>query len=94
MDNRAENISGIDWRYTAYKPRLGPFDAYLVFPPILLFAIHVRWSTFFLMLLVIVSMWLVEIFLSMPLKIALRSLRNQMAGSIRPAIPWWKKLRL
>lgn len=90
----AENNSGIDWRYTAMKPRLGPFDSYLVFPPLLFFALHLRWWTFFVMIGTIVSLWLIEIFLSMPLGVALRTFRSFIAGSSRPAIPWWKKTKL
>lgn len=90
----SENVSGIDWHYTAKKPRLGPFDSYLVFPPLMVFALHVRWSTFFVMVTVIVVLWLVEIFLSMPLGVALRMMRSKVAGNMRPAVPWWKKTEL
>lgn len=76
------------------KPRLGPFDAYLVFPPLLFFALNIKWWTFGLMIGVILTMWLVEIFLSMPMNVALRSIRCFMAGSIRTAVPWWKRTKL
>lgn len=94
MSNNELQLSGINWRYTAYKARLGPFDANLVFPPIIIFALHISWFTFILMILVIIVMYMVEIFMSMPLRIALRSLRNSAAGSLRTAIPWWKKMSL
>lgn len=87
----SENLSGINWRYTGMKARLGPFDAFLVFPPMLFYAIHIKWWTFFLMLFVIVAMWMIEIFLGMPLNVALRTLRSKLAGDIRPSVPWWKK---
>ena len=90
----SENRSGINWRYTAMKPRIGPFDAYLVFPPLFVFALHIKWWTFFVMVTTILVMWLVEIFLSMPMNVALRTIRSGIAGSIRPAIPWWKKTKL
>lgn len=90
----SETLSGIDWRYSAMKPRMGPFDALLVFPPLFAFALHITWITFFVMVMVILIMWLVEIFLSMPMNVALRTLRTKIAGDIRPAIPWWKKSRL
>lgn len=83
---------GILWKYTAMKARLGPFDAFLVFPPLLLFMMNIAWWTFIIMVVVIVTMWLIEIFLSMPMNVALRAFRSAIAGSKRPAVPWWKKV--
>ena len=85
--------SGIDWRYTALKVRVGPFDAVIVFPPLIFFAMNIAWWTFFLAVAVIVSMWLIEIFLKMPLDIVWKTFRSGMAGNIRFVVPWWKKNR-
>ena len=87
----SDNYSGINWRYTAMKPRIGPFDAYLTIPPFLLFVGHIRWWTFYIMLVMIVSLWMIEIFLDMPIFVALRTLRSRAAGPIRSTTPQWKK---
>jgi hypothetical protein len=42
--------SNIQWRYTALKVRVGPFDALVVMPPLLLFLMHVRTWTLILAL--------------------------------------------
>ncbi len=86
--------SGIDWRYTARKVRLGPFDSYVVFPPLIIFALKIGWFTFFIMLGTIAVMWVVEIFLHMPLGTFLRMIRRFVAGSRRSAVPWWRQKRL
>lgn len=83
--------SGIDWRYTAMKVRVGPFDVVIVFPPLLFFAMNIAWWTFSVAMGVIVAMWLIEIFLRMPLNIVFKSFRSTMAGNIRYVVPWWKK---
>lgn len=86
--------SGIDWRYTSMKVRIGPFDALIVFPPLLFFAMNIAWWTFMIAAGVIVVMWLIEIFLRMPLNIVYRSFRSNLAGNIRYVVPWWKKNNL
>ncbi len=86
--------SGIDWRYTAMKVRIGPFDAMIVFPPLLLFAAKISWFTFIFATCIILAMWLIEIFLRMPLPIVYRTFRSYMAGPIRQVVPWWKKKNL
>lgn len=86
--------TGINWRYTSMKVRIGPFDALIVFPPLMFFAMKIAWWTFTVAAVVIISMWMIEIFLRMPLKIVYRSLRSKLAGSIRYVVPWWKKNKL
>lgn len=95
METQSSNgtPSGIDWRYTAMKVRVGPFDALIVFPPLLFFALNIAWWTFGIAIGVIVAMWLIEIFLRMPLKIVYRSARSKLAGNTRYVVPWWKKNR-
>ena len=83
--------SSIDWRYTAMKVRVGPFDAMVVFPPLIIFAMSISWWTFGFAVLVIVVMYMAEVFMRMPLKIVLRSMRSSLAGDIRMVVPWWKK---
>lgn len=86
--------SGIDWRYTAKKVRLGPFDAFVVGPPLGLFAANIEIWTLLLAMFIIVLMWIVEMFFRMPLPIALRSLRAFLAGPRRPAVSWRRVRRL
>jgi len=86
--------TGIQWHYTALKVRLGPFDAMVVLPPLLLFAMHIRVWTLILLAITIVTMWIIELFFHMPLGVALRALRSFIAGRRRSAIPWWKENKL
>jgi intracellular multiplication protein IcmT len=84
----------IQWRYSAMKVRIGPFDALVVVPPLLLFLMHIRWWTFSLAIGITVIMWIVELYLHMPLGVVYRSLRSSFAGSRRSVVPWWKQKRL
>lgn len=82
--------SEIEWRYTARRVRVGPFDAAVVLPPLLLFAMHIRYWTLGLAILTIIVLYVVELFFHMPLPVALRSLRSFLAGRRRYSVPWWK----
>lgn len=91
----AENTpSGIEWRYTAKKVRIGAFDANAIVPPLLLFAMHIKWWTFVLALIVVFSMWILELFFRLPMKEAMRTGRRILAGKHRPVTPWWEERRL
>ncbi|MGJ7523467.1 IcmT/TraK family protein [Variovorax sp. LT1P1] len=92
--NQSGTPSGIEWRYTAKKVRVGPFDATIVFPPLLFFAFNIAWWTLGIAVGVTLAMWLVEVFMRRPLRIVLRALRSNLAGNTRYAVPWWKKTRL
>lgn len=83
--------SGIKWRFTAYKVRIGPFDAMVVLPPLLLFCMHIKTWTAILLAIVVVTMWVIELFFHMPLVVALRALRSFVAGKRRSAVPWWRE---
>ena len=86
--------SGIEWRYTAKKVRLGPFDSYVVVPPMILFAMHIKLWTFMFALIAVATMWVLELFFRLPLPEAIRVARSKIAGDRRPALPWWKVRRL
>jgi hypothetical protein len=86
--------TGIQWHYTALKVRLGPFDAMVVLPPLLLFAMHIRMWTAMLLCFTIITMWIIELFFHMPLEVALRAFRSFIAGRHRSAVPWWKENKL
>lgn len=86
--------SGIQWRFTAHKVRILGFDAMVVMPPLVLFAMHIRVWTAIVLAVVVLGMWMVELFFQMPLSVARRSLRSFVAGRHRPVVPWWKERRL
>lgn len=86
--------SGIEWRYTAKKVRLGPFDSYVVVPPLILFAMHIKFWTFMLAVVAVSVMWVLELFFRLPLPEAIRVVRSSIAGERRAATPWWKIRRL
>ena len=86
--------SGIEWRYTAKKVRLGPFDSYVVVPPLVLFAMHIKLWTLLLAIGTVIVMWILELFFRLPLPEAVRVLRSKIAGNHRPSTPWWHMRRL
>jgi site-specific recombinase len=92
MENEVVELSSsdIEWRYTARRVRVGPFDAAVVLPPLLLFAMRIRWWTFFLAIFTIMVLYVIELFFQLPLPVALRSIRSYLAGRRRYAVPWWK----
>ncbi|WP_321820758.1 MULTISPECIES: IcmT/TraK family protein [unclassified Burkholderia] len=47
----------MSWAAAAGTTKLGPFPAYLVFGPLLLFLTHIRWWTFVVMLIAIATLW-------------------------------------
>jgi len=53
----ANTPSGIEWRYTAKKVRMGTFDAQAVVPPMLLFFMKIKMWTFAIFVLTVVVMW-------------------------------------
>lgn len=86
--------SEIQWRYSAMKVRLGPFDAMVVMPPLVLFFMHIRIWTLVLAIVVIFMMWVIELFLQMPKSVVWRSIRSFLAGNKRSIVPWWKETKL
>ncbi len=86
--------SGIEWRYTAKKVRLGPFDAMAVVPPMILFFMNIEIWTFVLAIATIIALWILEIFFRMPMSEARRSFRRMIAGERRSVVPWWQNRRL
>lgn len=90
----ANTPSGIEWRYTAKKVRVGAFDANAVVPPMILFAMKIKLWTFGIAAVTIIVMWALEIFFRMPLPEAFRSFRRIAAGSTRNSVPWWELRRL
>lgn len=94
MNNYTNTPSGIEWRYTAKKVRLGPFDANAVVPPLILFAMNIKLWTFILAMVTILALWVLEIFFRMPMGDAVRSLRRIVAGARRSVTPWWQQKHL
>lgn len=94
MKQQTNTPSGIDWRYTAKKVRVGAFDANAVVPPLILFAMHIKLWTFILAVAVVVGMWILELFFRLPMKEAMRSGRRILAGERRSVTPWWQVRRL
>lgn len=86
--------SGIDWKYTSMKVRIGPFDAVIVFPPLLIFALKISYFTLGIAISVIICLWMIEIFLKKPIKIVYKSFRSSLAGNTRAVVAWRKKHRL
>src|SRR5512147_1210349 len=79
-----------DWRYTTRKVRVGPFDAMVVIPFFLMFIGYAKPWTFGLLICVVALLWMIELFLSMPIMVVLRTVRCFVAGRRRSAVPWWK----
>lgn len=50
----------MSWSHSSGTTKLGPFPAYLVFGPLLLFFTHIRWWTAAVMLISIVILWILH----------------------------------
>ena len=75
----------VHWRYAMARPNLVFFDARLVFF-IALFAFHIRWWTFTLLVCAIVGLSAARYF-NYSLENLGRLIRSKLVGPFRPAIP-------
>ena len=78
--------STVHWRYAMARPMLTFFDARLVFF-IALFAFHIRWWTF-LLLITALTLFGVAAQLNYSLHSVVRLVKSRMAGAYRPAVPY------
>lgn len=76
--------STVHWRYAMARPQMTFFDARLVFF-IALFALHIRWWTFVLLVLAIVGSTCASYF-NYSLENVVRLLRSKVVGPFRPAV--------
>lgn len=76
--------STVHWRYAMARPQLTFFDARLVFF-IALFAFHIRWWTFVLLVAAIVGFTCASYFSYSPANV-LRLMRSKIVGTFRPAV--------
>lgn len=87
MSDERYNIfrSTVHWRYAMSRPVLTFFDARLIVF-IVLFAFHIRWWTFTLLLLSVVLLSLAN-YMSYTVENVVRLIRSKIAGPIRTAVP-------
>ncbi|GAW37332.1 MULTISPECIES: IcmT/TraK family protein [unclassified Roseovarius] len=78
--------STVHWRYAMARPRLASFDARLVFF-IVLFAFHIRWWTFALLVFAIAGFTAAGYF-KYALENVLRLARSKLVGPFRPAVAY------
>ena len=88
MANPRYNIyrSTVHWRYAMARPRLTFFDARLVFF-VALFAFHIRWWTFLLLVFALVAHSVAGQMNYGPESLW-RLLKSRLVGTFRPALPY------
>jgi hypothetical protein len=74
------------WRDSARRVKIGPLDAVVVFPFLLLLFLP-SWKTFWFCILTFVGFGAINIFLRVSLPVAARMLRMLITGKERPALP-------
>ncbi len=79
------------WRNTMVPVRLYIVDARALIP-VMIFLVHWRWSTLYLAGAGIAAFTVLEWF-GLTFPAARRTIRRFLVGSVRPAIPAWKKRR-
>lgn len=86
--------TGIEWRFAAKRPKFLFLDAAVAVPFFMIAVLHSTVITWTLFTLVCLGLWVCEHFLKMPFADVYRSVRRILAGSRRPAVPWWKQNKL
>lgn len=83
--------TGLKWYDTARAPRFFVVEARAA-APLVLWAMHMRWWTFYLALVTMVIFMVLERY-RITVPIALRAVRSFLAGRRRPALPWMRQGR-
>jgi intracellular multiplication protein IcmT len=76
------------WRDSARTARFFMIDARAAFP-LLFFALHIRWWTFWVAIVTIVFFGMLERY-GFTVPIFLRAARTFLAGAHKSAAPWWR----
>lgn len=76
------------WRDSARRPRFFWIDARVALL-LLFFLLHMRLWTFLLALMGVITLSILEYF-NFTIEVFLRWSRNQLAGSRKVAVPWWR----
>ncbi len=80
------------WRDTGRPVKLWVIDARACFP-LLVFVVYWCWTTFYIAMSGMIIFSLIG-WAGLTLPTALRTVRRFLIGSLRPAVPVWKRRRL
>lgn len=80
------------WRATALPVKVGFVDGRACIP-VLIFVLYWSWTTAYIAIIGVVFFTVISWF-GLTLPAVLRVLRRTLVGSIRPAVPAWKRRRL
>jgi intracellular multiplication protein IcmT len=80
------------WRYTALPVKVAILDARACFP-VLLFVLYWSWITAYIAIAGILFFTVISWF-GLPVPAVVRLMRRVLVGSVRPAVPVWRRRRL
>ncbi|MEA2791744.1 MAG: intracellular multiplication protein IcmT [Acetobacteraceae bacterium] len=80
------------WRYTALPVKVAILDARACIP-VLIFVLHWSWTTAYIAIFGIVFFTVISWF-GLTVPAVARVIRRALVGSVRPAVPAWKRRRL
>jgi intracellular multiplication protein IcmT len=80
------------WRYTALPVKVAVLDARACIP-VLIFVLHWSWTTAYIAIFGIVFFTVISWF-GLTVPAVARVIRRALVGSVRPAVPAWKRRRL
>jgi intracellular multiplication protein IcmT len=80
------------WRYTALPVKVAILDARACIP-VLIFVLYWSWTTAYIAIVGVVFFTVISWF-GLTVPAVTRVIRRALVGSIRPAVPAWKRRRL
>ncbi|NPD66337.1 hypothetical protein HN018_23385 (plasmid) [Lichenicola cladoniae] len=80
------------WRYTALPVKVAVLDARACIP-VLVFVLYWSWTTAYIAIAGVVFFTVISWF-GLTVPAVVRVIRRGLVGSIRPAVPAWKRRRL
>jgi intracellular multiplication protein IcmT len=80
------------WRYTALPVKVAVLDARACIP-VLIFVLHWSWTTAYIAIVGVIFFTVISWF-GLTVPAVTRLVRRTLVGSVRPAVPAWKRRRL
>jgi intracellular multiplication protein IcmT len=80
------------WRYTALPVKVAILDARACIP-VLIFVLYWSWTTAYIAIAGVIFFTVISWF-GLTVPAVTRVMRRKLVGSVRPAVPAWKRRRL
>jgi intracellular multiplication protein IcmT len=80
------------WRYSALPVKVAILDARTCIP-VLIFVLHWSWTTAYFALAGVIFFTVISWF-GLTVPAVIRLIRRTLVGSVRPAVPAWRRRRL